>query len=269
CGCLPSSPAIWTPTCTGRRSPRPTHPSWLDPMTSRARSFSWSERRIRHWSASVWRPPRLVASPVRPLPALPAELRANLPAELRGLRRDGVRLMVIDRTAQSIRHARLAELGSFLRAGDLLVVHRSRTIPAAVAARRSNGESVQLRLCVRHAEEWHVLCVNPDRPHATGALPGGERLSVAGPDTVVRGRRADLPLLWRIEALSEGIERMLRSGEPIRYSYVPEPVPLSHYETVYANEPGSAETPSAGRSLSWELLLDLRRPVIDPGDILL
>src|SRR5437763_10366204 len=62
-------------------------------------------------------------------------------------------------------------------------------------------------------------------------------------------------------ASSECFEAASRSG--------PEPVPLSHYETVYANEPGSAETPSAGRSLSWELLLDLRRQGVDLSDILL
>ena len=211
----------------------------------------------------------MVSNPVRPLPALPAELRAHLPAELRGLRRDGVRLMVVDRGAQSIRHSRFIELGSFLRAGDLLVVNRSRTMPAAVPAYRQDGELVQLRLCVRHVEEWHVLCVEPDPPHRNVALREGERLQVAGVETVVRGRRADLPLLWRIDPLREGLERMLRSGDPIRYSYVPEPVPLSHYETVYANEPGSAETPSAGRSFSWQLLFELRRHGVQLADIVL
>src|SRR5207237_2620877 len=172
---MPSIPVIWTPICTARQCPTPTPASWPDPMTWRVHSSSWWRRLSPHRPGSAWRPPRLIASRIRSLPSLPAALRANLPAELRGLRRDGVRLMVIDRTAQSIRHARLAELGSFLYPGDLLVVNRSRTIPAAVAARRGDGDIVQLRLCVRHAEEWHVLCVNPDRPHATGALPGGER----------------------------------------------------------------------------------------------
>jgi len=62
---------------------------------------------------------------------------------------------------------------------------------------------------------------------------------------------------------------MFRSGDPIRYSYVPDPVPLAHYETVYANEPGSAETPSAGRSFSWELLFELRRHGVQLADIVL
>jgi S-adenosylmethionine:tRNA ribosyltransferase-isomerase len=46
-------------------------------------------------------------------------------------------------------------------------------------------------------------------------------------------------------------------------------VPASHYQTVFATEPGSAETPSAGRSFSWELVFVLRRRGIDLADILL
>ncbi len=211
----------------------------------------------------------MVVSPVKPLPALPAELRAHLPAELRGRRRDGVRLMVIDRAAGTIEDTDFARLGSFLHAGDLLVVNRSRTIPAAFPARRDGGELVQLRICIRQKDEWHVLAVQPDPPHANVALHAGERLRLDGVDTIVRGRRADLPLLWRIDAPSDGLERVLRTGEPIRYSYVPSPVPASHYQTVFATEPGSAETPSAGRSFSWELLLALRAQGIDLADILL
>jgi S-adenosylmethionine:tRNA ribosyltransferase-isomerase len=177
--------------------------------------------------------------------------------------------MVIDRAARRIEHAEFARLGSFLRAGDLLVVNRSRTIPAAFPAWRDGGELVQLRICVRQTDEWHVLAVRPDPPHANVALRAGERLLVDGVETIVRGQRADLPLLWRIDAPSDGLERLLRTGEPIRYSYVPAPVPASHYQTVFATEPGSAETPSAGRSFSWELVLALQRGGIDLNDILL
>jgi len=211
----------------------------------------------------------LVVSQSKPLPALPAELRASLPAELRGRRRDGVRLMVIDRSNQTIDHAEFARLRDFLHARDLLVVNRSRTIPAALPARRDSGDLLQLRICVRHRDEWHVLAVQPDPPHANVALRAGERLCVGGAETIVHGRRADLPLLWRLDAPCDGLERVFRIGEPIRYSYVPAPVPASHYQTVFATEPGSAEAPSAGRAFSWELLLALRRSGIDLVEILL
>jgi S-adenosylmethionine:tRNA ribosyltransferase-isomerase len=65
------------------------------------------------------------------------------------------------------------------------------------------------------------------------------------------------------------IETLLRDGEPIRYSYVPQPVPAEHYQTVYAGTPGSVEIPSAGRHLTWELLGGLRRVGIDVADIVL
>ena len=211
----------------------------------------------------------MVVSPRTPLPSLPAELRAGLPAELRGLRRDGVRLMVIDRAADSITHAEFRQLGTFLRGGDVLVVNRSRTMPAAFPARRENGRAVQLRLCVRHDDEWHVLVVQPDPPHANISLETGDRLSTDGATVLVRGRRADIPLLWRIDAPPAGLDLLLRLGEPIRYSYVRDPVPMAHYQTVYANEPGSAETPSAGRAFSWEMLTALRRAGVALTDLVL
>src|SRR5262245_51080961 len=48
-----------------------------------------------------------------------------------------------------------------------------------------------------------------------------------------------------------------RHGRPIRYSYVPDPWPLSAYQTVFARSPGSAEMPSAGRPFSAPLVTDL------------
>ena len=177
--------------------------------------------------------------------------------------------MVIDRAADSIQHSTFVELGRHLHADDLLVVNRSRTIPAAFEARREDGTPVQLRLCVRHADEWHVLSVQPEPPHANVELRRAERLQVAGIEIIVRGRRVDLPLLWRIDAPTNGIDLLLSRGEPVRYSYVPNTVPMSHYQTVYAVEPGSAETPSAGRAFSWELLLALRGRRVALTDILL
>jgi S-adenosylmethionine:tRNA ribosyltransferase-isomerase len=50
---------------------------------------------------------------------------------------------------------------------------------------------------------------------------------------------------------------LARHGSPIRYRYVPERWPLEMYQTVFANEPGSAEMPSAGRPFSTELVTQL------------
>ena len=208
------------------------------------------------------------------LPSLPRELRASVPAELRGERRDRVRLMVLDRARRTVEHARFHEMARWLRQRDLLVVNTSRTLPAAVAARRADGGTVQVRPCVRrsagaNSEEWDALAVEPQPPHANVPLTEGEPLYVGDVRASVLGRRFDLPLLWRIRVPGDGAALLLERGAPIRYSYVPEPIDPTRYQTVFAARPGSAEPPSAGRPFSWELLADLRRRGISLAEIVL
>jgi S-adenosylmethionine:tRNA ribosyltransferase-isomerase len=204
---------------------------------------------------------------------LPRELRADVPAELRGLRRDGVRLMVVDRAARTVEHARFYEIGRWLRTGDLLVVNTSRTLPSAIAARRADGTVVQLRPCVRRrsggGEEWDALSVQPQPPHANMPLVPGEPLDVGGARAAVLARRGDIPYLWRIRVDADGVALLAEAGAPIRYSYVPRPVDPEHYQTVYAARPGSAEPPSAGRPFSWELLARLRERGVGLAEVVL
>ncbi len=202
---------------------------------------------------------------------LPAHLRASLPPELRGIRRDRVRLLVVDRGAGRVEHRRFDDLLTLLGPGDLLVVNSSRTLPAAVPAVRANGTRVQLRACVRRNDSWDVLSVGIEAPHANLPLTPGETLRAGGaPLGRVVGRRIDIPFLWRIDlAPGTGINTIASLGEPIRYSYVPTPVALDRYQTVYATRPGSAEPPSAGRPFSWELLLALGDRGVGLADVVL
>jgi S-adenosylmethionine:tRNA ribosyltransferase-isomerase len=204
------------------------------------------------------------------LPALPAALRATTPAARRGVRRDHVRLLVVDRTAGQVRHSRFDRLPELLGPGDLLVVNTSRVLPAAVRAMRASGEPVQLRPCVRRGREWDALAVQVAPPHSNVPLEPGETLHVGEAALRVRHRRPDIPLLWRLELDSAAdLELILRHGEPIRYSYVPEPVPLDAYQPVYASRPGSAESPSAGLPFSWELLRSVRERGAGLADLVL
>lgn len=207
------------------------------------------------------------------LPDLPRELRADRPPELRGLRRDRTRLMVVDRAARTVEHSRFDRIGRWLRAGDLLVVNTSRTLPGAVAARRADASVVQLRPCVRRrlgsGEEWDALAVAPSPPHANVPLERGEVLRIGDATATVEDRRADIPFLWRMRVDADGVALLSELGEPIRYSYVPEPIALEHYQTVYAARPGSVEAPSAGRPFSWELLAALRDRGVGLADIVL
>lgn len=191
---------------------------------------------------------------------LPPELEAREPAEFRGLRRDAVRLMVLPRTNGKAIHTRFDALGDYLHAGDLLVVNDSRTLPALLRAHDEQMDEVEVRLAHRRADDlWDVLLLS-GRTHI-GRV--GMRLDFGqGLHAQILARRPDLPFLWRMKfetCCSALLDLIYRIGEPVRYTYVPDALPLDLYQTVYASQPGSVEMPSAGRALTWELLLKLKR----------
>jgi S-adenosylmethionine:tRNA ribosyltransferase-isomerase len=202
---------------------------------------------------------------------VPRGLRAALPAELRGLRRDSARLVVVDRATRSVVHTTVARIGEHLRSGDALIVNSSRTIPAALSGVREDGGAVQVRPWVRRAASWDAIAVQAHKPFAPLPLHIGEVLRFPGGLVLrVTGRRDDLTALWCLDVVAgDATDSLLRHGEPVRYSYVPEPVAIEHYQTLYAGRPGSAETPSAGRHLTWELLLGLRRQGVAVADLVL
>jgi S-adenosylmethionine:tRNA ribosyltransferase-isomerase len=49
------------------------------------------------------------------------------------------------------------------------------------------------------------------------------------------------------------------SGTPVQYAHRAELLPLYSVQTAYAARPWAVEMPSAGRPLTWEVLLGLRR----------
>ena len=203
-------------------------------------------------------------------PLLPAGLRASRPAERRGIRRDHVRLLVIDRETETVHHSSFDRLGDVLRPGDLLVVNSSRVLPAGVRAVRASGQVIQLRPCVRRDGSWDALSVQAGPPFENIPLAEGETLRIGETAVLVVGRRPDIPLLWRLRVeWACDLDLILRHGEPIHYSYVPEPLPLDAYQTVYASKPGSAEAPSAGRPFTWELLSALRRQGVGLAEVVL
>ena len=179
-------------------------------------------------------------------------------------------MLVIVRAGQSIVHSRFDRLGEFLGTGDLVVVNTSRVVPSAVAAQRAGGGLVQLRPCVRRHGWWDALAVRPAPPFENVPLEVGEQLRAGDIVFTVAGRRSDIPFLWRLHFEGDdGLDMLLRHGEPIRYSYVPDPVELDQYQTVYASHPGSAESPSAGLPFSWELLSGLRGSGVGLAEIVL
>lgn len=203
--------------------------------------------------------------------AVPEPAEASRPPEARGLSRDGVRLMVA--SSSRLLHATFAALPELLIPGDLLVVNTSRTLPAALPARRDDGEALTLSLSTPVPHELRGRWVVELRRPETGARDGraGERLSLPA------GGRAELAApylgtrLW-IAALSLPeplFDYLEHHGRPIRYPHLEGECPLALHQTVYATEPGSAEMPSAGRPFTPELIARLVARGIDVAPVVL
>ena len=189
-------------------------------------------------------------------------MAASSPPERRGLSRDGVRLLVA--TPDGMAHARFHDLPRFLAAGDLLVVNTSATVAAALDGARADGRAVVVHLSTT-LEDGTWLVELRERPAGSGrvtdavrgetlALPGGASLTLLHryPDEAAAR-------MWAACAMAAGDtgEFLARHGCPIRYSYVPDPWPLTAYQTVFARSPGSAEMPSAGRPFTPALVTEL------------
>jgi len=208
---------------------------------------------------------------------LPPELSAKEPPERRGIRRDQVRLLVIDRATGHIEHTRFDKIDKYLRPGDLLVFNSSRTLPASLRGcecSAAHGPCMEVRLAERLPDgSWLalLLCEQGD-PFGCGLRAGMQIEFAEGLAATVLERDANIPRLWQLRFSISGtelVDLIYRLGKPIRYEYVSAPWDLDYYQTVYATEPGSAEMPSAGRAFTWKLLLDLKRRGIDSAYVVL
>ncbi|HZN15676.1 MAG TPA: S-adenosylmethionine:tRNA ribosyltransferase-isomerase [Acidimicrobiales bacterium] len=201
---------------------------------------------------------------------LPPELEAHEPPTAR----DDVRLLVSRGSDEPI-HARFDDLPRFLKPGDLLVINTSATVPAALTARRPDGEELQLHISTQ-LEDGHWL-VEPRDPAPPASLPYTgdlDREVLALPDgatATLLQHFADSSRLWvaHLDIPEPMPSYLTRHGFPIRYRYVNEPWPISEYQNVYATDPGSAEMPSAGRPFTTELLTRLLAAGVDVAPVLL
>ncbi|MET3699127.1 S-adenosylmethionine:tRNA ribosyltransferase-isomerase [Bacillus oleivorans] len=185
---------------------------------------------------------------------IPAHLHAIAPAEFRGLRRDQVRMMVLDRITGQFEHASFKEIGRYLASGDLLVFNNSRTIPAKLKGTQQQGTEFEIRLSRQISDTaWEGLIVGDydrNRPIKLSEELFAEVIGNGGAEPLVR-------LSFSKKGLAL-LNDFYRIGEPIRYEYIHEPWALDVYQTVYAAVPGSVEMPSAGRAFTWQLLQALK-----------
>jgi len=186
---------------------------------------------------------------------------AHEPPEAGGLRRDGVRLLVSPDDGDAV-DSHFTALGSHLRAGDLLVVNTSATMPAALDGRLPDGEPIIVHLSgALPGEVWLVEVRRPD-DGSTAPLWLDHAVDIEllkGGTVRLLTRFSDSKRLWiaTFDLPVAIAAYAAEHGRPIRYRHVPREWDLSYYQTIFAREPGSAEMPSASRPFTPEVVTDL------------
>jgi S-adenosylmethionine:tRNA ribosyltransferase-isomerase len=179
---------------------------------------------------------------------LPESSIAQTPAEPR----DSSRLLVLHRDSGEVEHRVFRDLSLILQPNDLLILNRTRVIPARIFAKKETGGHVELLLLRRRDELiWE-------------ALVGGNGLGVGKKLFVEGGPYA------KILEILEGPERLIKFSEQIESYFstvgnVPLP-PYIHeklsdperYQTVYSRDIGSAAAPTAGLHFTPQLLDELK-----------
>ncbi|MFN2476707.1 MAG: S-adenosylmethionine:tRNA ribosyltransferase-isomerase, partial [Chthoniobacterales bacterium] len=173
--------------------------------------------------------------------ALPEELIAQRPLP----QRQDSRMLVLHRAAQRFEHRMFAELPTFVRPGDLLVLNNTRVVRAR---RFSDDRAIEFLLLEDlGANRWRSL-VKPGRKMRVGAR------------TTVQGRAATVEEVCddgsRIVAFDTALDLDEGGAIPLP-PYMRRAADLedeARYQTVFAEQPGAVAAPTAGLHFTTEML---------------
>lgn len=208
-------------------------------------------------------------------PLNPARI-ATRPAEPR----DSAKLMVVSR-ADPIppTHAIFKDLPSFLAPGDLLVVNRTRVLPARIRARREDtgGKVEGLFLDSPEPNTWRCML------KSNGKLREGQRLILADAPPITAEITAREPDAWRLRIDADTTDPqsiLARIGATPLPPYISaarrasetefdDALDQQWYQCVYADRGASVAAPTAGLHFTQSLLDQLREMGVRTAEVIL
>ena len=187
---------------------------------------------------------------------LPQELIAKYPVSPR----HDAKLMVLDRSAKSIRHSSFWHIDEFLDEGDLLIFNDTKVLPARLLGKKKGFEDSRVEvLLLRHIEGniWEALVggknIRPDLEINIGE----------GLDVVIKEHIEEAKFLVILKAKNQ-MEAIYKYGKipiPPYLERDEEPLDREFYQTVFAKKEFSVAAPTASLHFSNELLEKLKKKV--------
>lgn len=194
---------------------------------------------------------------------LPEELIAQSAVEPR----DNSKLMVLNKTEKTINHKKFYNIIDYLKSGDVLVVNKTRVIPARLFGKKDNGVTLECFLLKRlDINKWEVL-LKPAKKLKIGQklIFLEEKLTAELLEVKKDGNRV-LEFTY-----SGNFEEILDElGEMPLPPYIREKLKdKDRYQTVYASKGESVAAPTAGLHFTNELLEKLKEKGIELLEIYL
>ena len=184
---------------------------------------------------------------------LPEELIAQTPIE----KRDESRLMVLDRSKQTIEHKTFKDIIDYLEPGDCLVRNNTKVIPARIYGKKETGAKVEFLLLKNmEGDIWETIVRPGNKLHVGTKVIFGDGLLTAEILEIMPGGTRKVKFSY------EGIfnEILDKIGLMPLPPYIHEELKDNdRYQTVYAKYNGSAAAPTAGLHFTPELLKKIEK----------
>ncbi|PKM76744.1 MAG: tRNA preQ1(34) S-adenosylmethionine ribosyltransferase-isomerase QueA [Firmicutes bacterium HGW-Firmicutes-15] len=197
---------------------------------------------------------------------LPPALIAQFPVEPR----DSSRLLVLNKESGRLEDRVFRQLIDYLEAGDTLVINHTRVIPARLFAYKDTGAKVEILLLSKQEDKWEAL-VRPARKMKAGSM-----VNFFGQGDVQAEVIAELDMnggrLLKFHNCPDVDQFISKAGQmplPPYINRIAEESDKNRYQTVYAQEPGSAAAPTAGLHFTDSLLQEIKEKGVNIARILL
>ena len=179
---------------------------------------------------------------------LPEELIAQTPIE----KRDESRLMVLDRSKQTIEHKTFKDIIDYLEPGDCLVRNNTKVIPARIYGKKETGAKVEFLLLKNmEGDIWETIVRPGNKLHVGTKVIFGDGLLIAEILEIMPGGTRKVKFSYN-GIFNEILDKIGLMPLP---PYIHEELKDNdRYQTVYAKYNGSAAAPTAGLHFTPELL---------------
>src|SRR6056297_3583438 len=182
---------------------------------------------------------------------LPEELIAQTPLQ----KRSNSRLMILDRSKETINHKYFYNIINHLKEGDCLVINNTKVIPARLYGEKTTGANIEILLLKEiDSFTWECLTKPAKRLKLGSEIIFSDDLKGKVTKDLGQGIKH---ITFQYEGSFQNIIDLI--GEMPLPPYIKEKLEeKNRYQTVYAKKTGSAAAPTAGLHFTDKLLEEIK-----------